>query len=105
MTPLLIDHRTNYLTGAAAPASVLTIPLGTSSVLDQLLDRLERATDGTPLVLVPPDAPADYEQALRASTHRATNPPHSKARIERVLTGHSYSIFRHIFAVPVAFWR
>jgi lipopolysaccharide/colanic/teichoic acid biosynthesis glycosyltransferase len=65
---LILDHRPHFVPSGEETASLLALPLGSSSVLDQWITRILHDVDGE-LLIVPtfPPSPA-YEQLLRRHT-------------------------------------
>jgi lipopolysaccharide/colanic/teichoic acid biosynthesis glycosyltransferase len=68
--PVLLDSRPAYMDRAAAPTSLLLLPMGRQTVLDHLLSSLSDVTSARPLVLCTFEPDSDYERAMRALSPR-----------------------------------
>jgi len=64
---VLLDSRPPYLDRGAAPGSLLLLPMGTGTLLGQLVSRLVDVTSSRPLVLPTFTPAAGYADALRAA--------------------------------------
>jgi lipopolysaccharide/colanic/teichoic acid biosynthesis glycosyltransferase len=65
--PIIVDSKPAYLEGDEAPRSLALMPCGSAIILTEVAGRLREATRRQPVVLRTFDAPAAYDQALRAS--------------------------------------
>jgi lipopolysaccharide/colanic/teichoic acid biosynthesis glycosyltransferase len=66
LIPLILDCEVSYCRGSSHPVSLLTLPLGTGTVLDDLVRRLEKVGHGEILVLSDRLQEADFPGESRS---------------------------------------